>query len=299
MTDEVSAGLEGLSGAHLKEAARSYVAESRWIRRKHRKVLAPAVLERLEAMETAVSDRMDGDAGALKTALGDLVQSIEVDLAHYRRSRTVEFLELLGFAFLLALLIRTFVVQAYVIPSESMVPTLLRNDYLLVWKPAYGIKVPFRHDWLVKWSRPKRWDVVVFVPPQELGKKYLDQEDFIKRVVGLPGDRIELIDRVLYLNGEPVRDEWAHWIDGELSGHGEFGPFVIPPGHYFMMGDNRDRSLDSRSWGTVPEDALVGPAAFIYFSTDSTSPGGLTGLVQGIVRFPFDTRWRRLGRIIR
>ncbi len=285
----------------LPETAKAYLSESRWIRRKHRKILAPAVSGKLEELERTLEEKLAGsDPAAVRAALLPLAVSVEKDLVHYRRSHTAELLELLGVAFLLAILIRTFVVQAYVIPSESMVPTLLKKDYLLVWKPAYGIKIPFTHNWLARWGAPERWDVVVFVPPQELSKDYLDQEDFIKRVVGLPGDTIELVDRVLYINGEAVHDEWAHWADGPLSEHGNFGPFTVPDGYYFMMGDNRDRSLDSRSWGTVPEDALIGPAAFIYYSSgnEDTSTGPLS-VLKSLVRAPLDTRWRRIGRIIR
>ncbi len=274
-----------LDDRSLVSTAKTYVAESRWIRTKHGKKLSPAVTEKLEKLENDVRSKLTAPADLLRPPLAQLVTAVEVDLSAYRRSQGLELLELLGVAFLLAIVIRTFIVQAYVIPSESMVPTLLKKDYLLVWKPAYGIKMPFEHKWLVRWSAPERWDVVVFVPPQELGKPYLKQEDFIKRVVGLPGETIDLRDRVLYINNEPVRDPWGHWADGDFTGHGEFGPFTVPPGHYFMMGDNRDRSLDSRSWGTVAEDSLVGPAAFIYFSREES----------GI----FDIRWRRIGRIIR
>ncbi len=268
----------------LPDTAKAYVGESRWIRKKHKKTLSPAVLARLEQLEGEVAAKFAGPAAELRPPLTELVKAVEIDLTHYRRSQMTEMLELLGVAFLLAIFIRTFVVQAYVIPSESMVPTLLKKDYLLVWKPAYGIKIPFEHKWLARWGSPRRWDVVVFVPPQELSKPFTKQEDFIKRVVGLPGDTIELVGRTLYINNEAVQDKWGHWADGDMTDHGEFGPFTVPPGHYFMMGDNRDRSLDSRSWGTVPEDALVGPAAFIYFSKEE----------EGF----FDFRWRRLGRFI-
>ncbi len=163
-------------------------------------------------------------------------------------------------AFLLALFVRTFLLQAYKIPTGSMTPTLLAGDYILVNRIAYGIRIPW-NGYIMRWREPKRGDVIVFIYPQDTSK------DFIKRVIALPGETIEIRKKVIYINGNPIEDRWGYFKDiyvGEPRD--DFGPFKVPEGHLFVMGDNRDESSDSRFWGTVPIENVKGKAFIIYFS---------------------------------
>jgi signal peptidase I len=180
---------------------------------------------------------------------------------------------------LLVLVLRSFLVEPYQIPSESMVPTLQVGDFILVNKYDYGIRLPVLGTKLVDVGEPQRGDVMVFVPPHE--PRY-----FIKRVVGLPGDRVRYQDKVIYINGERIPQtfvEQVSTVDGlsfqvydEVLGDHEHliyrypqrierpGEWIVPEGHYFMMGDNRDRSDDSRSWGFASDAKVVGKAVAIW-----------------------------------
>jgi signal peptidase I len=206
---------------------------------------------------------------------------------------TMEFVRTIIYAILIALVARTFAFEPFSIPSGSMKPTLLVGDYLFVKKWPYGYS---RHSFL--FSQPAfegryfanpvaRGDVVVFKVPTD------SKTDYIKRIVGLPGDRIQVIKGILHINGEPVKrdpiEEWydeqkqdtrAQYIETLPNGvqhriveesDQEAGDntkeFVVPAGHYFGMGDNRDDSLDSRAWGFIPEQNLIGQASFIFYST--------------------------------
>ena len=176
-----------------------------------------------------------------------------------------EYAEAAVIAILLALFIRTFVVQAFKIPSGSMEPTLLVGDHILVNKFVYGIKLPFTNKTLVSISEPQRDDVIVFVYPVDKSK------DFIKRVIGLPGDRIEIIGQKIYINGEHYDDKNGFYSNrgkasGRYSGKANFGPVTVPEGHLFVMGDNRNHSYDSRFWGFVPTNSVKGEAFIIYWS---------------------------------
>ncbi len=180
-----------------------------------------------------------------------------------------EYAEAIVTALILALIIRAFVVQAFKIPTGSMEPTLLVGDHLLVNKFIYGTKLPLT-DWKVLAVRkPHRGDIIVFKYPRD------PERDFIKRVVAVGGDVVESMDKVIYINGEPADDEHAVHTDRgvEPPGGGEprdnFGPVTVPEGKYFMMGDNRDQSYDSRYWGFVDEDEIRGKAFIIYWSWDS------------------------------
>jgi signal peptidase I len=169
-------------------------------------------------------------------------------------------------ALMLALLIRSFVVQAFKIPSGSMLQTLQIGDHILVNKFVYGVRIPFTSHEILSLGEPKRGDVIVFVYPKDTNK------DFIKRVVGEPGDVVEVHDKVLFVNGRRVADSYAQFVDGPF-GNGEsprdnFDPFTIPDGTVFVMGDNRDRSYDSRFWGPVEIDKIKGKAFLIYWSWD-------------------------------
>ncbi len=182
-------------------------------------------------------------------------------------SKVKEWLKSIVIALVLALFIRTFLVQAYKIPSGSMIPTLLIGDYLLVSKVSYGIRNPFKDDFLYKWDIPKRQEIVVFTYPVD------PKLDFIKRVIGLPGDTVEIRNKKVFVNGEPLDEPYVQFTDKdiypmELSPRDNYGPVKVPPGHLFVLGDNRDQSYDSRFWGFVPIHSLKGKALIIYFSWD-------------------------------
>ena len=193
---------------------------------------------------------------------------------------------------LLVLVIRSFIAEPFRIPSASMLPTLHIGDFILVNKFSYGIRLPVLNTKVVDLAEPERGDVLVFRFPKN------PKVDYIKRVVGLPGDKVGYFDKTIYLNGKaveqevkakdvnllgliPARAELRFEQLGE-NGHDLLvdpdrrlveGEMVVPEGHYFVMGDNRDNSNDSRFWGTVPEENLVGKAFFIWMSWDWNAGG--------------------------
>ncbi len=182
--------------------------------------------------------------------------------------KAVEYGEALVVAVLLAIAIRGVAVQAFKIPSGSMLPTLLVGDHLLVSKFLYGVRLPYTSIRALEIRPPQRGDIVVFAYPVD------DDKDFIKRILGEPGDRLEMRDKVLYINGERFADAWGMHEDTVILPEGverrdNFGPVVVPPGQYFVMGDNRDRSYDSRFWGFVDGARIRGKAFIIYWSWDS------------------------------
>ncbi|MEW6221442.1 MAG: signal peptidase I [Thermodesulfobacteriota bacterium] len=197
------------------------------------------------------------------------------------KSLVREYVEAILIALVLALFIRTFIIQAFKIPSESMKPTLLVGDHILVNKFIYGIRNPLggRGLW-VPISRPERGDIIVFLYPQDPSK------DFIKRVVGVAGDRIEVRNKELFVNGQREAAAYGVHEDPAVMPTGprdNFGPQEVPEGKVFVMGDNRDKSLDSRFWGFVDLAAVKGKAFIIYWSWDAND---------------FGVRWGRLGDTI-
>jgi signal peptidase I len=238
----------------------------------------------------------------------------------------------LGVAILLALSIRAFVIEPYRIPSGSMLPTLLIGDHLFVNKFAYGVKIPFT-DWrLPSWREPQHGDVVVFtVVRDRLGRIYpadqrpdLESDRFVKRIVGVPGDTVEVRGGVVFLNGQrvPSQETQDTFTDEngrvlrvgreDLDGHPhailddpnltgpEKGPVKLEPGRYFMMGDNRDYSNDSRIWGTVRLAEIKGPAFLLYWSWDWN--GGWASLLNPLTWWDLiahKMRWDRIGHSIR
>jgi signal peptidase I len=202
-----------------------------------------------------------------------------------KRSKLREWIEVLISALIIALLIRTFVIEAFRIPTSSMEPTLLGDrfyrdlpslsknpllrwlqlhtylvgDHLFVCKFIYGIPIPFVDNHILEFHSPKRFDVIVFKNPRE-------GRTFIKRVIGLPGEEIMIKNRKVYINGEPLDDRYAYYSDSYLRPYDNWqSPLIIPKDHYFVMGDNRNNSSDSRSWGFLPKDLIKGKALFIYW----------------------------------
>jgi len=169
-------------------------------------------------------------------------------------------------ALFLALVIRTFVVQAFTIPSGSMLNTIQIGDYVLVNKFAYGVKVPFTDAFLYKGEGPEYGDIIVFRYPRD------PSIDYIKRVVGLPGDVIEMRNKQFYRNGKPVKEDYIQQLYPNRIGRlDNVGPVTVPEDAYFVMGDNRDNSEDSRAWGFVPRKIIHGKAWRIYWSWDAGS----------------------------
>jgi len=217
-----------------------------------------------------------------------------------------EWLKSIALAFVMFLIIRTFIVEAFRIPTGSMESTLLVGDFLLVNKAVYGAQVPGTQIRLPAFDRPRRGDIVVFVPPHEPGKNY------VKRLVGLPGDTLEMRNKVLYINGVPQKEPYVRHTDpnGDIAvpsmlmwqrnylapgvnpstyrpTRDNWGPIVVPPGKYFVLGDNRDDSEDSRYWGFVDEAAIKGQPLFIYYSFDPNAMRPFPWLTQ--------IRWDRIG----
>ena len=230
-----------------------------------------------------------------------------------------EYVESLGLAILVALTIRAFGIEAFKIPSGSMIPTLSIGDHIFVNKFIYGLRIPFTKYKFIKVHEPKRGEVIVFIYPVD------EKKDFIKRVIGMPGDRIHIDGENIWVNGEllkknkliispipdderrlsvkngiyktiPFENDWVHYnfYDehiGDINHLTQYTSFterqpldiLVPSGKYFVMGDNRDNSADSREWGFVPEENIKGKAMFVWLSLDKDN---------------FGIRWREFGRWI-
>ena len=240
-----------------------------------------------------------------RTALNNQTENPESNVR--QKSFFREYGEALFIALIMAMVIRAFVVQALSIPSGSMIPTLLVGDYLLVNKFSYGIRNPFTNKVLIPTWKPQRGEVAVFIFPQDPTK------DYIKRVIGLPGDRVQVINKKVYINGELFETPQAQFAEGVVIPPGQstrdnFGPVVVPKDSYFFMGYNRDRSYDSRFWGFVPMDDLRGRAFIIYFSWEGQNHepfylAFLTGLKGLLTHHAWDVgsfqlRWQRIGKVI-
>jgi len=202
-----------------------------------------------------------------------------------------EWSEALIVAVILALIIRTFLFQAFKIPSGSMLDTLLIGDHLLVNKFIYGTHLPFSNDRYLTLRDPQQGDVIVFEFPDDEGKSYFQRRDFIKRVIGVPGDLIEIKNKRVYVNGElfslPQEVHKDHQIVPAMAGPRDFaGPIKVPKNSFFVMGDNRDFSFDSRFWGFVPQEKIKGLAFIKYWSWDAKAD-----LLHKI-------RWGRIGQPI-
>ncbi len=206
--------------------------------------------------------------------------------ATFQKSTVREYFESILVAVVLALFVRTFVFQAFKIPTGSMKPNLLVGDHLLVNKFIFAPTASGFERALLPMRPIARGDIVVFKYPEE------PERDFIKRVIGLPGDTLELQNQTVMINGQPLTEPYAHYLlppaaEGQMEGdlRRRYGPVTVPEGHYFMMGDNRDDSQDSRFWGFLPQSYVKGRALFVYWSFDTPDDGSAGG---------FAPRWGRL-----
>ena len=199
-----------------------------------------------------------------------------------KKTKVKEYVESIIIAILIALFIRTFIICAYKIPSRSMVPTLLVGDHILVNKFVYGVKIPLLRRTIIPFGSPKRGDIVVFIYPNDRSK------DFIKRVIGVAGDKLEIRNKQIFINDKVHKDPHGIYSDNVIHPKGidtrdNFGPVIVPDKSIFVMGDNRDESLDSRFWGFVNLKDVEGKAFIIYWSWN---------------RDEHNLRWDRLGDLL-
>jgi len=226
----------------------------------------------------------------------------------FKKSVVREYLESIVVAVILALFIRTFVVQAFKIPTGSMETNLLIGDHLLVNKIVYSPSFGRLEDRILPKKPIQRGHVVVFKFPEEPSR------DFIKRVIGLPGETVEIRNKQVFINGQPLAETYVHFLEPPLrpedpeyglrEGRGDnWGPEVVPEGQLFVMGDNRDNSRDSRYWGFLPRDQVKGRALLVYWSYEATREeyhrtGYLDWIKDTLSAFG-KTRWRRFFHLIR
>jgi signal peptidase I len=296
--------------------AKQLLSEAKRILKKKRLRIPESVSATVQAaVDEVEAARKSKQVDRLRQALSDLDGKMDEHLAFARKSAGRQYAESIGLALGVALLLRAFVVEAFQIPSGSMIPTLDVGDHIFVSKFAYAVGVPFTNLKIAELGKPKRGDVVVFKYPPD------QSIDYIKRVVGLPGETIEVRHNEVFINGQPMAREqlhepcsagdgsdeddrrfcevWLEHLDGKThlvhqepirSNGSDFGPAEIPLGHYFCMGDNRDNSKDSRVWGFVPFELIKGRALVIWWSRDP-SRGGLSP--SGVADWFSSIRWKR------
>jgi signal peptidase I len=296
-----------------KDEAKHLTSEARRILKKKRYRIPESVSA---AVQTAIDEveaaRRGDDFERVRQAITDLDSRMDEHLAFARKSSARQYAESIGLALGVALLLRAFVVEAFQIPSGSMIPTLEVGDHIFVSKFAYAVGIPFTNTKIAHLGKPERGDVIVFKYPP-------DQDvDYIKRVVGLPGETIEVRRNEVFVDGQPMPreltstachddesapedEEFRHPCEAWLEHLGRvthvihqdprlppsnFGPVHVPPGHYFAMGDNRDNSKDSRVWGFVPYELIKGRALIVWWSRDPArgglSPAGVVDWFKSI-----------------
>ncbi|MBN2801672.1 MAG: signal peptidase I [Deltaproteobacteria bacterium] len=271
----------------------------------------------IDSLNEAIGTKKHSDIPKLATELEDTASK---HLEFAKKSPGREYFESIGVAVFIAFGLRLFAVEAFKIPSESMVPTLMVGDHIFVGKYMYGIPMPFQHKQIVKFKNPEYGDVIVFAKPSraeqglnnDVPPGELVGADFIKRVIGLPGDKIEVKESIVYVNDKPIprchignrtfksKDPMSgKWVDKTsdlwVEKHGSSSytivedylfddaePIIVPQGQLFVMGDNRDRSSDSRYWGTVPVSNVKGRAMIVWWSNER----------------PHGFAWSRFGNII-
>ena len=309
-----------LEGRHLCKEAR------RILKRKAYRIPAAVAADVRIAIDAVEASLEGTDLERQRKAIATLDDAMDDHLAFARKSTVREYAESIGVAVAVALLLRAFVVEAFQIPSGSMIPTLEVGDHIFVSKFAYGVSIPFSDSKLFQYAQPQRGDVIVFKFPQD------HSTDYIKRVVGLPGDVIEMRQEELYVNGRPVPRQREprvyHCSEGPPRGDGplrasamaeddecelwqetlggvqhetvleprrggrDFGRTVVPAGHVFVMGDNRDNSSDSRVWGTVDLDLIKGKALIVWWSRANSDGWSPLAWFKAI-------RWRRFFQAVR
>jgi signal peptidase I len=199
-------------------------------------------------------------------------------VAKRKKSAVREYAEIIVLAVALALFVRTFFVQAFRIPSESMEDTLLVGDFLFANKLVYGPKLPFIDARLPAIRQPKPGDIIIFKYPHD------PKIDYIKRCVAVEGQTVELVDDKLFVDGVmQEEDGFTKYVFGSRPDR-RFGPFKVPEGHVFMMGDNRDNSADSRAWGPLDKKLISGKAMFIYFSWNANSHAVRFSRIGDVIR---------------
>ncbi len=305
--------------SHASAEAKQLVGEAKRILRKKRYRIPESVATTMTAAVAEVEAARKGkELDRLRQAITDIDGKMDEHLAFARKSATRQYAESIGLALGVALLLRAFVVEAFQIPSGSMIPTLDVGDHIFVSKFAYSIGIPFTNAKIATLGKPKRGDIIVFKYPPD------QSIDYIKRVMGLPGETLQVRHNEVFIDGTPLAREQLNEpcltndsrdFDGDEDRHpcevwlehlgnkshevhqepmrsmsSDFGPVKIPPGHYFAMGDNRDNSKDSRVWGFVPFDLIKGRALIIWWSRDP-SRGGLSP--SGIVDWFESIRWHR------
>jgi signal peptidase I len=227
------------------------------------------------------------------------VHRLDGPQVEFRKSTTREYFESIVITAIIALFATTFVVQAFKIPTGSMESNLLIGDHLLVNKFVYGLHASFLQP-LLPYKDLKRGDVIVFKYPKG------PETAYVKRLIGLPGEKVEMVGRTVYINGEALKEDYTQYIDSQ-SMYEHYGPYQVPEGQYFAMGDNRDNSQDSRFWGFVPRDHIIGKALTIYWSYETPRDEYLqTGVTNRLkqfldvfLNFFTKTRWSRTLKIIR
>ena len=290
----------------LKEAARLYKAG--------KKKIDPEIARSYETHAAKLRESLTSEDGVDLEAMREVKQIATTTLLPFKKSSGREIFESLMFALVFALILRTFFIEPFKIPTRSMVPTLLEGDQLFVTKLSYGIRLPFIDKYVVRFSEPQRGDVVVFAFPSQDAADHLmrthsqcmspasaaGEKDYIKRIIGVEGDVVEVIEQTVIVNGSPIDSKpyYEHTVinkffmsdrrQGQWNhvhyGNANFttmthdmpmkheGPFTVQPGHIFVMGDNRDNSLDSRCWGQVPVDNIKGRAQIIWWSGGEHGP---------------------------
>ena len=297
--------------------SRHLLKEARRILKKKGAQLPGAVAATVRAAIQGVVDASAAaDVDRMRKANITLDEVLDDHLSFARKSTLREYAESIGVAIAVALLLRAFVVEAFQIPSGSMIPTLEVGDHIFVSKFSYGLSIPFTDTKILQYSQPSRGDVIVFKFPQDTST------DYIKRVVGLPGDTVEVRQGQLYVNGNEIHrervPERCHYSEVSTAGvpddhdcerwvetlgkkvHDtilepahpaqDHPRTVIPPGEVFVMGDNRDNSYDSRKWGTVKMNLIKGRALIIWWSRGNSAPNPV-GWAKAI-------RWKRFFTVV-
>jgi len=297
--------------------SRHLLKEARRILKKKGNTLPGAVTATVRAAIQGVVDATAAaDVDRMRKANITLDEVMDDHLSFARKSTLREYAESIGVAIAVALLLRAFVVEAFQIPSGSMIPTLEVGDHIFVSKFSYGLSIPFTDTKILQYSQPSRGDVIVFKFPQDTST------DYIKRVVGLPGDTVEVRQGQLYVNGNEIHrervPERCHYSEVSTAGvpddhdcerwvetlgkkvHDtilepahpaqDHPRTVIPPGEVFVMGDNRDNSYDSRKWGTVKMNLIKGRALIIWWSRGNSAPNPV-GWAKAI-------RWKRFFTVV-